>query len=38
MDAREWIAPDLPAPPSMVLFKQNHDPAMEAILEYLKSK
>lgn len=36
MDHRTWIAPDLPAPPSVELFKANRDPALEAIREYLK--
>jgi hypothetical protein len=36
MDHRTWIAPDLPAPPSVGLFKANRDPALEAIREYLK--
>jgi hypothetical protein len=36
MDHRTWIAPDLPAPPSVELFKSNRDPALEAIREYLK--
>jgi tetratricopeptide (TPR) repeat protein len=36
MDHRTWIAPDLPAPPSIDLFRANRDPAMEAILAYLK--
>ncbi|MBC8066203.1 MAG: hypothetical protein H7Y17_15330 [Chlorobia bacterium] len=36
MDHRNWIAPDLPAAPSVELFKVNRDPAMEAILAYIK--
>ena len=34
MDYRTWIAPDLYAPPTFELYKQNRDPAMEAILTY----
>ena len=34
MDFRTWIAPQIYAPPSFELFKQNRDPAMEAILSY----
>lgn len=37
MDDRMWIAPDLPAPPSIKAFMAGRDPAMEAILENLKS-
>ena len=33
MDDRMWIAPDLPAPPSIMAFLAGKDPAMEAILE-----
>jgi tetratricopeptide (TPR) repeat protein len=36
MDHRNWIAPDLPAPPTFEVFKANRDPAMEAIRAYLK--
>jgi len=36
MDARTWIAPDLPAAPRFDLYKANRDPAMEAVLAYLK--
>lgn len=31
-DRRPWIAPDLYAPPALEAFRQNRDPAMEAIL------
>lgn len=34
MDFRTWIAPDIPAPPSFELYKDNRDPAMEAIAAY----
>jgi tetratricopeptide (TPR) repeat protein len=34
MDYRTWIAPTLYAPPTFELYKQNRDPAMEAILAY----
>lgn len=36
MDHRNWIAPNLPAAPSFELFRTNRDPAMEAIMAYLK--
>ena len=36
MDDRMWIAPDLPAVPSIKAFMTGRDPAMEAILENLK--
>jgi tetratricopeptide (TPR) repeat protein len=32
MDYRIWIAPQLYAPPSFALYKDNRDPALEAIL------
>ncbi len=35
MDHRKWIAPDLPAVPVFSAFKENKDPAMEAILKFL---
>ena len=35
MDHRKWIAPDLPAFPVFSAFKENKDPAMEAILKFL---
>lgn len=35
MDSRSWIAPTLPAEPTFAVFKENRDPAMEAILAYL---
>lgn len=38
MDYRPWIAPELYAPPSFALFKDNRDPAMEAILGPPKAK
>lgn len=37
MDYRTWIAPSLYAPPVFSLYKDNRDPAMEAIFEYLNS-
>ncbi len=37
MDYRTWIAPQLYAPPSFALYKDNRDPALEAILEYRAS-
>jgi tetratricopeptide (TPR) repeat protein len=37
MDYRTWIAPLLYAPPSFVLYKENRDPALEAILAYRQS-
>ena len=36
MDHRNWIAPNLPAEPTFELFKANRDPALEAILAYIK--
>ncbi len=36
MDYRIWIPPTLYAPPSWELYKQNRDPALEAIQEYRK--
>ncbi len=36
MDHRTWLAPNLPAPPVFSLFKDNRDPAMEAITAFLK--
>lgn len=36
MDHRIWLAPQLPAPPIFALYKDNRDPAMEAIAAYLK--
>ncbi|MDQ6788103.1 MAG: S41 family peptidase [Acidobacteriota bacterium] len=33
-DARRWIAPTLYAPPTFESFRENRDPAMEAILAY----
>lgn len=38
MDSRKWIAPDLPAEPSFAVFKENRDPAMEAIEAFLAAK
>lgn len=35
MDHRVWLAPELPAPPVFSLYKENRDPAMEAIKAYL---
>lgn len=37
MDYRIWIAPHLYAPPSFALYRANRDPAIEAILDYLKA-
>ncbi len=37
MDYRTWIAPSLYAPPSFALLKAGRDPAMEAILAYVKA-
>ncbi len=36
MDHRIWLAPQLPAPPVFAVYKENRDPAMEAITAYLK--
>ena len=36
MDDRMWIAPDLPAPPSIKAFLAGKDLAMEAVLENIK--
>lgn len=36
MDHRVWLAPEIPAPPVFALYKDNRDPAMEAIAAYLK--
>ena len=36
MDYRTWIAPELYAPPSFELYRENRDPALEAILSYDK--
>lgn len=36
MDYRTWIAPRLYAPPSFAFYKENRDPALEAILAYGK--
>lgn len=38
MDERTWIPPDLPAEPAFAVFKENRDPAMEAIEAFLASK
>lgn len=38
MDYRIWIAPELYAPPTFALFKDNRDPAMEAVLAYLDAQ
>lgn len=38
MDYRTWIAPALYAPPTWAAYRQNRDPAMEAILNYLAAK
>lgn len=35
-DRRMWIAPLLYTPPTFASFRRNHDPAMEAIVEYRK--
>lgn len=35
MDNRNWIAPDLPAPPTFAALMKNVDPAMEAVRGYL---
>jgi hypothetical protein len=37
MDSRSWIAPTLPAEPTFAFYKDNRDPAMEAIRAYLGS-
>lgn len=37
MDDRIWIAPDLPATPSFEAFSIGKDPAMEAIIAFIKS-
>lgn len=36
MDGRMWISPDLPAPPSIRNYMENRDPAMEAIMAYIR--
>ena len=36
-DRRNWIAPQLYTPPSFEYFRANRDPAMEAIVEYVKA-
>ncbi|HKP46928.1 MAG TPA: hypothetical protein VJT50_10030, partial [Pyrinomonadaceae bacterium] len=33
-DYRTWIAPQIYAPPTFEFYRQNRDPAMEAILAY----
>ena len=38
MDHRNWIAPELPAEPTFAVFKENRDPAMEAIAAFLAAK
>ncbi len=35
MDYRNWIAPELYAPPTFALFRAKRDPAMEAIADYI---
>jgi len=35
-DARRWIAPHVPAPPSMALTRAGRDPALEAIFEEIE--
>ncbi|HYN88579.1 MAG TPA: hypothetical protein VER55_08610 [Ardenticatenaceae bacterium] len=34
MDTRVWLAPQLYAPPSFAAYRENRDPALEAILAY----
>jgi hypothetical protein len=36
-DDRPWIAPHLPAPPSVALTRANRDPALEAIFEEVRT-
>lgn len=38
MDRRPWIAPELYAPPTFEAYRENRDPAMEAILAIASSK
>ena len=38
MDHRIWLAPELPAPPLFSLYRENRDPALEAIRAYLADK
>jgi ketosteroid isomerase-like protein len=38
MDQRCWIAPQIYAPPVFALYKENRDPALEAILDQIKGK
>ncbi|MEA2173175.1 MAG: hypothetical protein QOD00_767 [Blastocatellia bacterium] len=33
-DHRTWIAPQIYTPPSFEMYRQNRDPAMEAIMAY----
>lgn len=36
MDYRIWVAPSIYTPPTFAMLKAGRDPAMEAILEYIK--
>lgn len=38
MDYRNWIAPQLPAPPNFAAYKANRDPSMEAILAFISAQ
>jgi tetratricopeptide (TPR) repeat protein len=38
MDYRVWISPQLYAPPSFESYRANRDPAMEAIMAYLRDE
>ena len=35
MDYRPWISPQLYAPPTFAMYKENRDPAVEAVLRYV---
>jgi hypothetical protein len=36
MDYRPWISPQLYAPPTFAAYKENRDPALEAVLAEAK--
>lgn len=38
MDHRIWLAPQIPAPPVFALYRENRDPALEAIQAFLESR
>jgi Peptidase family S41 len=37
-DTRQWIAPELWAPPTLATYRENRDPAMEAIFGFLAAQ